>query len=159
MQSQLDTFLAYYNNTRPRRVLGRRTPQQAYLARPKAVPTGTPLDDSHYRIRHDRIDSCGKLTLRHNSRLHHLGIGRRHAGTNVLILVHDRHIRILNTDGQLLRELQLDPTKDYKHNAERERGPDTCARCPERSHPCGRGESNTRHARIGQSCPVREYGL
>jgi hypothetical protein len=78
------------------------------------VPTGSPLDDSHYRIRHDRIDSCGKLTLRHNSRLHHLGIGRRHAGTNVLILVHDLHIRILTTDGELLQELQLDPAKDYQ---------------------------------------------
>ncbi|MGI8536315.1 MAG: integrase core domain-containing protein [Mycobacteriales bacterium] len=114
LQTQLDTFRSYYNTARPHRALGRRTPQQAYLARPKAVPTGTPLDDSHYRIRHDRIDSCGKLTLRHNSRLHHLGIGRRHAGTNVLILVHDLHIRVLTTDGELLQELQLDPTKDYQ---------------------------------------------
>ncbi|MGO9650817.1 MAG: IS481 family transposase, partial [Mycobacterium sp.] len=46
----------------------RRTPQQAYLARPKATPTGTPLHTGAYRIRHDRIDSNGKLTLRHNSR-------------------------------------------------------------------------------------------
>jgi transposase InsO family protein len=114
LQTQLDTFRAYYNTARPHRALGRRTPQQTYLARPKAVPTGTTLDDSHYRIRHDRIDSCGKLTLRHNSRLHHLGIGRRHAGTNVLILVHDLHIRVLTTDGELLQELQLDPTKDYQ---------------------------------------------
>ncbi len=91
--------------------------KQAYLARPKATPTGTPLNDGHYRIRHDRIDSCGKLTLRHNSRLHHIGIGRRHAGTNVLVLVHDLHIRIVNTDGELLRELQLNPTKDYQPQA------------------------------------------
>ena len=90
------------------------TPQQAYLARPKATPTGTPLHTGAYRIRHDRIDSNGKLTLRHNSRLHHIGMGRRYAGTNVLILVHDLHIRITTTDGQLLRELHLDPTKDYQ---------------------------------------------
>ncbi len=114
LQAQLEVFRSYYNTVRPHRALGRRTPQQAYLARPKAVPTGSPLVDSHYRIRHDRIDSCGKLTLRHNSRLHHLGIGRRHAGTNVLILVHDLHIRVLTTDGDLLQELQLDPTKDYQ---------------------------------------------
>jgi len=114
LQAQLDSFRIYYNTIRPHRALGRRTPEQAYLARPKAVPTGTRLNDGHYRIRHDRIDICGKLTLRHNSRLHHLGVGRRHAGTNVLILVHDLHVRILNTDGELLRELQLDPTKDYQ---------------------------------------------
>jgi len=114
LQAQLDHFRVYYNTIRPHHALRRCTPQQAYLARPKAIPTGTPLHDGHYRIRHDRIDSCGKLTLRHNSRLHHLGIGRRHAGINVLILIHDRHIRVLDTDGHLLRELQLNPTKDYQ---------------------------------------------
>ena len=40
--------------------------------------------------------------------------GRRHAGTNVLLLIHDLHIRVVTTDGRLLRELQLDPTKDYQ---------------------------------------------
>jgi hypothetical protein len=88
--------------------------QQAYDARPKAVPTSTPLDDSHYRIRHDTIDPSGVFTLRHNSRLHHIGIGRRHAGTDILVLVHDLHVRVLTTDGELLRELQLDPSKDYQ---------------------------------------------
>ena len=102
---------------RPHRALSRRTPQQAYLARPKATPTGTPLHTGAYRIRHDRIDSNGKLTLRHNSRLHPIGMGRRYAGTNVLILVYDLHIRITSTDGQLLRELHLDPTKDYQPQA------------------------------------------
>ncbi len=91
----------------PHRALGRRTPQQAYDARPKATSTATPLDDTHYRIRHDTIDDSGVFTLRHNSRLHHIGIGRRHAGTHILVLVHDLHIRVLNTDGELLRELQL----------------------------------------------------
>ena len=114
LQSQLDAFRAYYNTVRPHRALNRRTPQQAYDARPKALPTGTPLDDSHYRIRHDTIDPSGVFTLRHNSRLHHIGIGRRHAGTDILVLVHDRHIRVLTTDGELLRELHLDPSKDYQ---------------------------------------------
>ena len=114
LQDQLDAFCAYYNTARPHRALGRRTPQQAYLARPKATPTGTPLHTGAYRIRHDRIDSNGKLTLRHNSRLHHLGMGRRYAGTNVLILVHDLHVRIITTDGEPIRELHLDPAKDYQ---------------------------------------------
>ncbi len=81
---------------------------------PRHYPPAPRYTDGSYRIRHDRIDSNGKLTLRHNSRLHHLGMGRRYAGTNVLILVHDLHIRVLTTDGELLRELQLDPTKDYQ---------------------------------------------
>jgi hypothetical protein len=33
----------------------------------------------------------------------------------VKTLIHDRHIRIIDTEtGQLLRELILDPTKDYQ---------------------------------------------
>ena len=117
LQAQLDDFRAYYNTIRPHRALGRRTPAEAYAARPKAVPTGTPIDTGHYRVRHDRIDPSGVITLRHNSRLHHIGLGRRHAGTRVLVLVHDLHIRVLTTDGELLRELHLDPTRDYQPQA------------------------------------------
>jgi transposase InsO family protein len=114
LQRQLDTFRAYYNDTRPHRALGRRTPTTAYQQRPKAVPTGTPLHTGHWRIRHDRIDPSGVFTLRHNSRLHHIGIGRRHAGTDILVLVHDLNIRVLTTDGDLLRELILNPSRDYQ---------------------------------------------
>jgi hypothetical protein len=61
-------------------------------------PSSTPDGDSH-----DRIDSNGRPSLRHNSRLHHIDMGRRYAGTPVLVLVHDRHIRVLGTSGHLLR--------------------------------------------------------
>jgi len=117
LQAQLDTFRRYYNTVRPHRALHRRTPIQAYLARPKAAPTGHPLDPGHCRIRHDRIDPSGVITLRHNSRLHHIGIGRRHAGTDVLVLVHDLHIRVLDSDGNPLRDLTLDPARDYQPQA------------------------------------------
>jgi hypothetical protein len=117
LQALLDRFGDYYNNHRPHRALDRRTPIQAYTARPKAVPTGAPIDTGHYRVRHDRIDPSGVITLRHNSRMHHLGLGRRHAGTRVLVLVRDRHIRVLTDDGELLRELTLDPTRDYQPQA------------------------------------------
>lgn len=114
LQHQLDTFTAYYNNVRPHRALERRTPITAYAARPKAVPTGTPFDDAHYRVRHDIVDQFGKLTLRHGSRLHHIGIGRRHARRPVLILVKDLHVRVTTDTGEVLRDFQLDPTRDYQ---------------------------------------------
>ena len=115
LQRQLDAFRGYYNQQRPHRALGRRTPAEAYTARPKATATGQPLyDPTHWRVRHDTVDTDGKLTLRHASRLHHIGIGRRHAGTTVLMLIHELHIRIITTNGQLLRDLQLDPTRDYQ---------------------------------------------
>jgi transposase InsO family protein len=114
LQRQLDGFRSYYNTSRPHRALGRRTPEEAYQARPKALPIGVPLEAAHWRVRHDTVDGNGKLTLRHNSRLHHIGIGRRHRGRPVLILVKDLHVRITTTDGELLRELVLDPTRDYQ---------------------------------------------
>ncbi|GAA1311927.1 integrase core domain-containing protein [Pseudonocardia xinjiangensis] len=114
LQAQLDEFRDYYNTVRPHRALNRRTPGQAYIARPTAVPTGAPIDTSHYRVRHDRIDRSGVISLRHNSRLHHIGLGRRHADTRVLVLVRDLHIRVLDINGTLLRELTIDPTRDYQ---------------------------------------------
>ncbi len=114
LQHQLDTFRAYYNDVRPHRALHRSTPATAYAARPKAMPTGKPIDTGHWRTRHDRIDHSGVFTLRHNSRLHHIGVGRRYAGTRILVLVHDLDIRVLTADGKLIRELVLDPTRDYQ---------------------------------------------
>jgi transposase InsO family protein len=114
LQAQLDAFTDYYNTGRPHRALRRRTPAEAFAARPKARPSGQPIADGHYRVRHDRIHTGGVITLRYNSKLHHIGLGRRFAGQRVLILSHDRHIRVLNDHGELLRELHLDPTRDYQ---------------------------------------------
>jgi transposase InsO family protein len=114
LQSQLSRFRRYYNDIRPHRGLNRRTPMDAYTARPKATATG-PYLDPHWRIRHDRIDSSGTVTLRHNSRLHHIGLGRRLAATPVTLLVDDLHIRVIERHtGDLLRELILDPTRDFQ---------------------------------------------
>jgi transposase InsO family protein len=117
LQAQLEEFRGYYNTRRPHRALRRRTPQTAFDARPKATPTGQPSLPAHSRIRQDRIDESGVITLRHNSKLHHIGIGRRHAGTRVLVLVQDLDIRVLTQAGELLRELTLDPSRDYQPQA------------------------------------------
>ena len=66
LQRQLNRFAVYYNTVRPHRALGRRTPAQAYAARPKAVPTG-PIIPAHYRVRHEKIDRWGAVSLRHSS--------------------------------------------------------------------------------------------
>jgi len=90
LQQLLDQFVAVYNHQRPHRSLsGRATPAVAYQARPKATPAACRGHHTHDRVRHDRIDSEGKVTLRVNGRLHHIGIGRTHARTPVLLLVHD----------------------------------------------------------------------
>ena len=118
MQAKLDWFAEYYNTVRPHRALGRLTRASAFDARPKAEPSGTGfLVPGHYRVRRDRIDPSGVVTLRYKSRLHHIGLGRRHAGTRVLILVADLDVRVLTEDGEMLRELTLDPSRDYQRQA------------------------------------------
>ena len=58
------------------------------------------------------IDTSRVITLRYQGRLHHIGIGRAHKHTRVLILVADLDIRIITQDGGLLRHLTLDPNRD-----------------------------------------------
>jgi hypothetical protein len=116
LQELLDAFTQAYNQQRPHRSLPHHcTPATAYAARPKATPTTDRTTDTHDRVRTDRVDDAGSITLRRAGRLHHIGIGRTHARTRVLLLIHDLQITIINAaTGELLRELTLDPTKDYQ---------------------------------------------
>jgi hypothetical protein len=115
LQGPLDSFVHYYNTTRPHRALGGRMPLQAYSARIKARPAAAGDPDTHFRVRHDKVDIAGTVTLRHDSKLHHIGIGRAHKGKPVKLLIADRDIRILDLDsGELIRRLTLDPSRDYQ---------------------------------------------
>jgi hypothetical protein len=116
LQALLDLFVPAYNQHRPHRSLPHRaTPATAYTARPKATPGADRNRDSHDRVRTDKIDKAGCVTLRLAGRLHHIGIGRTHTGTHVLLLVQDLEVRVINAaTGELLRELVLDPTRDYQ---------------------------------------------
>jgi transposase len=115
LQAQLDAFTEVYNTRRPHRSLPHRaTPATAYAARPKAVP-GDRTADTHHRVRADIIDDTGTVTLRHAGRLYHIGVGRTHARTRVLLLVRDLDIRIINAaTGELLRQLTLDTSRNYQ---------------------------------------------
>lgn len=117
LQQLLDTFVETYNQHRPHRSLPHRaTPATVYNNRPKATPlAGARTDDTHNRVRRDRVDKTGKVTLRYQGRLYSIGIGRTHARTHIIILAHDLDIRIINAaTGELLRELTLNPTKRYQ---------------------------------------------
>jgi transposase InsO family protein len=115
LQALCDHFVAYYNTRRPHRSLNRRTPLAAYQARPKAAPTGSAQAEPQARVRHDVVDTSGTLTLRHNGRLHHIGVGRTHARTPILMLINGCDIRIIHaTTGEIIRELILNPNVDYQ---------------------------------------------
>ncbi|HTY96171.1 MAG TPA: IS481 family transposase [Solirubrobacteraceae bacterium] len=113
LQAQLDTFAHYYNDIRPHRALGGQTPLQAYSARIKARPESA-TSNTYFRVRQDKVDKTGRVTLRYHSRLYHIGLGRAHKGLHVKLLVADRDIRVIDHQGQLIRELTLDPDRDYQ---------------------------------------------
>ena len=116
LQALIDTFVDTYNTTRPHSSLPHRaTPATTYHARPKTGPSADRTKDSHARVLSDKVDPDGKLSLRLNGRMHHIGTGAEHAGTQVLKLVDGLHVRIINAaTGELLRELTLDPTRNYQ---------------------------------------------
>ncbi len=153
LQRQLDRFTGYYNTQRPHRALDRRTPMEAYLARPKAIPTGIKIP-AHYRVRNDTIDSGGTVTLRHNSRLHHIG-ARRQSPRNPRHPpdrrpAHPRHRpRHRRTDPRThprpqpgLPTPRTTPRPTQKEALNATMSQDTCQRCPETSHVRTRRDSN-----------------
>jgi transposase InsO family protein len=114
LQRQLDRFVTAYNEIRPHRGIGRRTPAVAYRAREKTGPSPSFVQVGQRRLRFDRVDKSGRITLRHRGRLHHIGIGTAYTGWRVAMLVEGLDIEIVGLDGSPLRRLVLDPTKDYQ---------------------------------------------
>jgi transposase InsO family protein len=73
------------------------------------VRSPDPLPGPTGQGRHHRHDHASP-----QSRLHHIGLGRRLIGTRVLVLVADLDVRVLSEDGELIRRLTLDPARDYQ---------------------------------------------
>ncbi|HVR88963.1 MAG TPA: integrase core domain-containing protein, partial [Candidatus Limnocylindria bacterium] len=116
LAAQLDRFRLQYNQHRPHRSIGRRTPQEVFDAKVKAGP-GSAAPAVHYRVRYDQVDRHGVVTLRYDSKLRHIGLGARHRGKPIVLLVADRDVRIVSEDGELLRALVLDPSRDYQRQS------------------------------------------
>jgi transposase InsO family protein/transposase-like protein len=112
LQLQLDAFRAHYNQHRPHRALAGQTPLVAFNARLKARPDPA-NSPTHYRVRQDSIDYRGTVTLRYLGRLRHIRVGAKHRNRKVRLLVAGAEVRIVTTDGELLRELTLDPGRLY----------------------------------------------
>ena len=121
LQALCDRFVDDYNHRRPHRSHpDRATPAAAYHRRPKAV-AGNRSSDTHWRVRRDVVDKSGRVTLRHNGRLHHIGLGRTRARTRIILLINDLEITIIVAiTGEIIRRLTLDTSRDYQpqnHNS------------------------------------------
>lgn len=113
LQTVLDDFREHYNTERPHRALARKTPAHAYQLIPKASPT-TPTDPGIWRVRYDTIDADGKISLRHSGRMLHLGVGRAHARTEAIVLIHNDHATVITPTGATLATYTLNPERGYQ---------------------------------------------
>lgn len=108
LQTQLDQFCHIYNNQRPHRSIGRKTPASVYATTPKTGPADRPLGTptSIHRVTvHDGI--C------HINKRYSITIGATHNGQQATIIITGLSCHIFIT-GQLIRHLQLDPTRRYQ---------------------------------------------
>ena len=122
LQRQLDEFREHYNEHRSHRALDRRTPGEAYRATPKAAPAG-PRAQQHYRLRYDRIDAKGKMSLRRAGRMHHLGIRTAHARKRVLAFSDEHRVTVVDlTTGEVLSLHLIQPDNGYWRNQNKEPG-------------------------------------
>lgn len=84
--------------------------------RRKALPADGRLPD-RYRLRYDRVDTDGHVSIRRAGRMHHLGIGRTHAGKRILAITDETTVTVTHLDtGEILSEHHIDPTRGYWRN-------------------------------------------
>ena len=122
LQAQLDAFRITYNDHRPHRAIGRITPAEAYLARPRSQPAGRGAT-GHFRLRYDVTDGRGAMTLRRAGRLHHLKIGAQHPRRRALAIVDEREVTLVALEtGEVLSTHRIEPDRGYWRNQQRDPG-------------------------------------
>jgi len=121
LQLQLDAFRVYYNQQRPHRSVDGRTPFQAYQARLNASPSLAP-SAVQYRVRRDKLDGGGRVTVRYLGRLRHLYVSYKHKRLPVTLLIAGPHLQVVAEDGAILKALTLNADLNYQRRVERHVG-------------------------------------
>lgn len=116
LNQQLDDIIDYYNNHRPHRALNRQTPAQAYNRLAKAQPLDIPIGTDN-RLRRDKVDNDGKVTLRWAGNMRKLYVGRKHRTKEIMLICINNDITAINPHtGEIWGRYRLDKTKKYHRN-------------------------------------------
>lgn len=105
LQTQLDTFAAFYNNERPHRALSGATPAERWAASPPDLP-GPCLPSPP----HASLHKVGNYHLSWGT--NRIAVGPGHNGNHLLVIARDQDLAIFGPAG-LVRRLHLDPNRHY----------------------------------------------
>jgi transposase InsO family protein len=111
LQTQLDTFVAYYNHQRPHRSLNGATPATIWNKTPRAVPAGHPITDTTTIVRHLTVTTAGVVLLPDHQI--HVGVTYAHQPVTVARTGNDC---VIFHNNRLLRALTIDPDTFYQRS-------------------------------------------
>ena len=108
LQTQLDAFVDYYTHQRPHRGIGRVTPAERWAATPPAINLGIALPGPAHvvtaTVSPNGVVGVGRYLI-------HIGMDWK--GRDARVHHDDTHAAVF-IDHQLVRALQLDPTRRYQ---------------------------------------------
>jgi transposase InsO family protein len=106
LQKLLDVFVDIYNNERPHRSIGRRTPMSVFTTDPKTAPDAfSVLDET--TVHHNKVDKSGRVEIPGPAAI---AIGNRYTGNTATTIRTGNNAHVF-IDNQLVRQLVIDPTK------------------------------------------------
>jgi transposase InsO family protein len=108
LQAQLDVFVAYYNEQRPHRGIGRSTPIERWKATPPAVSLCVALPGPGKRVT-AVVDGTGRILVR--PWIIHVGVA--HARRTARVMLDDTHAAVF-IDDLLVRHFELDQSRAYQ---------------------------------------------
>jgi len=117
VQAALDRFRAYYNHERPHRGIGRVTPHERWSATPRVASPGVPLPAPAHRTR-ALVDEHGIVQTRRFA----IAVGVDYARLPADVFFEAGYANVF-VDGQLVRHVELDPTRRYQPSGRRRGGP------------------------------------
>ena len=114
LQLQLDTFRAYYNHYRPHRALDGQTPLHGVQRSPQGASRSAPCATTTSASDATRWTRQAASPFATSAASATSAWAGTTSAQRITLLVAGTHIRVVDEDGRLIRELTLDPTRDYQ---------------------------------------------
>jgi transposase InsO family protein len=106
LQDLLNVFVDVYNNERPHRGVGRRTPTSVFTTAPKTAPDAFSILDKT-TVHHNRVDKNGRVEITGPASI---AIGNKYTGATATTVRTGNHAHVF-IGNHLVRRLVIDPTK------------------------------------------------